>query len=316
MLAEMLGGAALGPNPTLAEWLERWLAVIAPSVRASTLVFYRQRCRRLIGALGHWRLRDLRPSHVEEALLALPLAPWTVRGLRSVLRSALGLAVRDGIVSQNAAALARLPAATHRRQPPTTDEVRALIAALDGHRLRSLVVLLAATGLRVGEALGLRWADIDLDAGRLTVRHQLVRERTGEGDQPYILTPPKTSTARRVVLLAPVAVEALRARRRAAAEELFRPPHDLVFTNRKGGPLAPSSVGRILTDACARAKIRQITPHDLRRYAATIVAATGDLLAAQALLGHTSPKLTSERYAAPTEAALRRAAQAAEEALR
>jgi integrase len=239
---------------------------------------------------------------------------------RAVLRSALGLAVRDRLIPDNAAALARLRRPTQRRQPPTTDEVRALLAALADHRLRPLILTLAATGLRIGEALGLRWADVDLEAGRLTVRWQLVRA-PAEHAAPWVLSEPKTPAARRTIHLAPTVVSTLRAWRASQATELLalgrpRPAHDLVWTSRIGGPLSPSTVDWVLRAACRRAGIRPLSPHDLRRYAATIAASTGDLLAAQALLGHTTPRLTGERYAAATDAALARAAAAAEEVLR
>jgi integrase len=262
--------------------------------------------------LGRIRLADLRASHIEEALAGLPWSPHTIAGLRSVLRTALSLAVRDRLIPDNPAALARLRTTGARREPPTADDVRRLIRALEGHRLQPLIVLLATTGLRLGEALGLRWSDIEDD--RLHVRWQLVRA-PADADEPYALGAPKTPSSRRTVLLPPVAREALRQHRLRQAEELLalgigRPAHDLVFTSHRGGPLAPSTVYAVLEATGSR-----VRPHDLRRFAATVAAGTGDLLAAQALLGHASARLTSERYAATTEAALRRAADAAQEVL-
>lgn len=141
LLAEMREGVAVGPSPTLADWLGHWLAVVAPRLRSSTLHTYARHCATLSRLLGQVRLRDLRASQIEAALLALPVGPHTVRGLRAVLRNALGLAVRDRLVADNAAALARLPPGPPRRQPPTTAEVRALLAALEGHRLQPLALL-------------------------------------------------------------------------------------------------------------------------------------------------------------------------------
>lgn len=312
MVAATRAGYAIGPLPTLAEWLDRWLAVVRPTVRETTWRTYAWSAATLSRLLGSIRLRDLRPSHIEEALAPLPWSPHTVAKLRAALREALGLAVRDRLIPDNPAAAARLRRTAMRRQPPTVEQVRALIAALEGHRLQPLVILLASTGLRIGEALGLRWEDVEED--RLHVRWQLSRA-PADHDEPWILTPPKTASSKRTVLLAPVAREALRRHRARQAEELLaaglgRPAHDLVWTSGRGAPLSPATVYHVLEQTGS-----PLRPHDLRRFAATTAAATGDLLAAQALLGHASAQMTSARYAAATEAALRRAADAAQEVL-
>jgi integrase len=90
----------------------------------------------------------------------------------------------------------------------------------------------------------------------------------------------------------------------------------LVFTTAEGGPLHPNTIRWVLKDAIAKAGVPDFFPfHSLRRFAATVVAATGDMKAAQALLGHTSATLTADVYASITHASMQRAANAMEAAM-
>ena len=300
---------------TVGKWLAAWLGRQG-SLRPSTRAIYDRTIRLVLPHLGQVPLRRLQPGDVERMLTDMSerYAWTTVSGVRAVLSTAMKDAIRAGHRTTNPAALARAPRGTRTQLPaPDASTVLAALAALEGHRLRPLYVLLAATGLRIGEALGLRWED--LDGERLTVRHQLTRDG-GE----YVLAEPKSVRSRRTVLLPQVAVLALRANRAKQAEErLAAGPRwreaDLLFANPVGQPVAETTAQWVLAEACKRAGVRHMSPHDLRRFAATIVAATGDMKAAQTLLGHTSATLTADVYASPTEPALRRAAEALQEAM-
>ena len=194
--------------------------------------------------------------------------------------------------------------------------MRALLSALEGHRLHDMIFVMAATGLRVGEAMGLRWQDTTADT--LTVRYQLARH-----DGEPVLAEPKSPRSRRTILLPPVAADALRrqsahqaAERLAAGRKVGQGwMSDLVFTTAAGEPLAESTVQYVMGEACKAAKVPHVSPHGLRRYAGTIAASTGDMKAAQGLLGHTSAAMTGDFYASATEASRKRAADAAQEAL-
>jgi integrase len=125
------------------------------------------------------------------------LAPSTVRTVYTVLRAALDVAVRDGLLRRNPAAVVRRPTVDRRGAAYlTVDEAQHLLEAIRGDRLDPLFRLMLATGLRRGEALGLHWADVNLDAGRLRVRWTLTR--TSKGLQ---LGEPKTDKSRRTVPL-------------------------------------------------------------------------------------------------------------------
>ena len=223
--------------------------------------------------------------------------------------------MKDGHVERNVASLARPPRLSREQLPaPTTADVRALLGALAGHRLRDMVLVMAATGLRVSEAMGLRWEDVPADV--LTVRYQLAWQ-----DGEPVLAEPKSARSRRTILLPPVAIAALRAQKaRQAVERLATGPKwqdatGLVFLTREGRPLSESTLQWVLSQACKSAGIRHVSPHGLRRWCATAIVATGDVKAAQAVLGHVSAALTTDTYASPTDAGLRRAADAVGEAL-
>ena len=116
-------------------------------------------------------------------------------------------------------------------------QARVLLRAAHGQRLEALYVLALTTGMRLGELLGLRWRDVDLEAGKLQVRHTLVR--TPNGVQ---LSEPKSGRARRRIALTRNAVRALRQHRSLQATERLRigqvwEDHDLVFANTIGKPL-------------------------------------------------------------------------------
>lgn len=318
MLVEMVTRHRTGlPLPpaslTVGTYLAGWLDRVRSNIRATTYRHYALAVRQITADMGTVPLLSLSPSRVE-AMLAR-MSGHAARNARDVLSRSLNDAVIDGLIARNAAKLARPPRVPRRQLPaPTPAEVRALLGALDGHRLRDMVLVMAATGLRVSEAMGLRWEDVG-DA--IAVRHQLARV-----DGEPLLVPPKSARSARTIPLAPAAAAALDRQRARQARERLAARHvgagwdtGLVFTTDDGRPLSESTVQWVMARACERAGIRHIRPHDLRRFAATVVAATGDMKAAQAVLGHTAASLTADVYASTTEASRSRAVAALEEAI-
>ena len=171
------------------------------------------------------------------------LSPTTVRYALTVLRIALGRAVKSGKVVRNVAALVDAPAkAEHNIRPLSVEQVATLLDAVQDDRLAALYVSAIGLGLRQGELLALRWRDVDLDAGTVKVRHTLTLE-TRE------LAEPKTELARRTLRMPASVLEALRDHRRAqVAERLAAGSRwvdlDFVFTTRAGRPLMARNVLR------------------------------------------------------------------------
>src|SRR5262249_44924166 len=161
---------------TVGDWLTHWLAVAVkpPARRLNTYLGYEARVRLdLIPALGHHRLAQLQPAHVEQWLRdarAGHLGPRTIQYAHAVLRTAREHALRQGLVYRNVAKLVEgIRAPRAEVQPLEPETVNAVLAAAAGDPLEAFYVLAITTGLRRGELLGLQWADVDLDAGELRV---------------------------------------------------------------------------------------------------------------------------------------------------
>ena len=121
------------------------------------------------------------------------LAPKTVRNIHIALRRSLADATRLGLVSRNVAALVKPPAPVrHDLVTWTADEVRTFLAGVEGDRMAPAYRLLASTGMRRGEALGLHWSNVDLDAARIVVNRSLTLV-----NEELVWASPKTARSRR-----------------------------------------------------------------------------------------------------------------------
>jgi integrase len=299
-LAETVGDATRGMAVStstikLGEYLDEWFATAKPSLRPTTAHGYQQAITRLTARLGPYRLQALTPMQVQRCYTELlesgsrsggPLAPATVHKAHEVLRRALGDAERMGLVARNVAAAVRPPAITRGEMTTwSSEDVRDFLAAIEGHRLEIAFRLLAATGLRRGEVLGLRWSDVDFDLGRIEVANTL----TAVGEE-IVTGPPKTALSRRNVYLDKRTLAALRDHRRhqrewcVAAGPAWDSDHDWVITDELGGFVRPNTLSyewRKLTDQLDLPPIRL---HDLRHTHATL-----------ALKAGVHPKVVSER---------------------
>lgn len=253
-------------------------------------------------ALGKRQLLELSVPDVQRMIDRLAeqrLSGAYIGHVRATLRACLAHAMRQELVFRNVAALASPPRVRREEQRAlSNEEIGGLLAALDGERLRPLIVMGVVLGLRRGELMALRWADCDLDRARLTVR------RTGKriGGR-YVEGQPKSERSRRIVALPVAVVTLLRAQRAVVAEEQLRlgPAwHDegYVFPGQDGGPVGASTIRKALDRALARAGLPYIRIHDLRHSAATaLLVAGGTLHDVQNMLGHTSYALTANLYA-------------------
>jgi len=296
-------------SQTVGQYLTNWIeGSIRPSVRARTHESYALNVRRLVPHLGHYRLGALTPVAIENtygALLQSGLSRRSVEQAHAVLHRALNQAVKWGLLGRNPADAVNVPR-PERREMRTLDEkqVQRLFEATAGHRLRGLWVLLVTTGLRLGEALGLCWDDIDQTAGRLVVRRSLQRQR----EAGLVFVEPKSAKSRRTVHLAESTVAVLREQRRQQlGERLSAGPawqdQGLVFCREDGRPLEPSSVTEHLHRALKAADLPQVRVHDLRHTAATLLLARGvHPKVVQELLGHSTISLTLDIYSHVTPA--------------
>jgi integrase len=164
-------------------------------------------------------------------------------------------------------------------------------------RLYPLWVVLGTAGLRIGEALGLSWVDVDLVAGNARIRRALQRRR-GAG---FIFLETNTASSRRTVLLTKLAVEALREQRaRQNGARRCQPDWEdsgLVFTSLSGGPMEAAVARRALARATLGAGLPNIRVHDLRHTTATVLLVAGvHPKVVQDLFGHHTITTTMDIY--------------------
>jgi integrase len=175
-------------------------------------------------------LARLTREDVVRMLAGLTVAPGTRRHIYNVLRIALNEAVRSEVVRQNVALRVTPPEATHPPfQPWDAAEINAFLDTLEGNAHGPLFTLAIATGLPQGELLGLRWSDLDLEAGTLTVARQWTRARE--------MAEPKSAAGVRTLGINELARGALRAQR---ARQTVQRLDGLIFTTDAGEPLQSS----------------------------------------------------------------------------
>jgi integrase len=308
---------------TLAAWLDDWTTKALPASdrKQATVDLYATIARKhLVPVLGSRPLDRIRPSDVEALIVAkreAGLAPSTVRTIYTVLRGALDVAVRDGLLRRNPATAVKRPTVDRRDAAYlTVEDAQLLLEEMRGDRLEPLFRLMLATGLRRGEALALHWRDVDLDAGMLRVRWTLTR--TSRGLQ---LGEPKTDKSRRAVPLPRSAVETLKGHRarqedeRRTASDTWR-EHGLVFTTEIGTPLEPRNVLRRFEQLAERAGLNGVHLHTLRHSAASFLLAAGThTKVVQEHLGHSSYAITADVYSHVTPTQAREVADRLDEAI-
>jgi integrase len=312
------GAAGKAVGAFLGDWLERSRL----RVRPSTWDRYADVVRvHIVPELGKVRLERLTSDQVQRLCLGVHergRAPRTVAMVRAVLRTALNDAMRRRLVAHNAAEYVDLPRVVSQPVPAMTPTgAEAVLVAVSGHRISSLVEVALATGLRQGELLGLQWPDVDFDGNRLSVRWAL---QLVNGSP--ILVEPKTRQSRRTLPLTPGAVAALRAQRQRQREDRLRAGarwrggEDFVFTTVTGGPVGGVELTRAFKRVLVAAGLPPMRWHDLRHGTASLLIAQGvELRVVMEVLGHSTISLTANTYAHVSEAMLGTARDALDRAL-
>jgi integrase len=283
----------------LADWLENWAK---PSVRPKTFVSYSDTVRlHIVPAIGRIPLSKLTPQQVQAMLnecLRSGLSPRTVAYVRSVLGIALARALKLGLVARNIVELVDRPRIVrHEIRPLDVEQARALLTAAQRHRLSGLFSVALALGLRKGEALGLRWQDVDFDAGTLVISGAL--QRIGG---KLVRTETKNNSSRRMLRLPDSTVSALREHRVRQMEERLLAGQKwqdsgFVFTTRLGSPLDPRNVLRQFASVLRAAGMAHMRFHDLRHSCATLLLAQGvPARVVQDILGHSAIRVTMDTY--------------------
>lgn len=321
-------GTLLNPSTvTVAELLDEWLLSKADTVSGNSLQDYEIAARRHIKpAIGGMKLQDLTPSQVRQQYAAWKDAGMSARMVHRchiVLGQALAFAVHEELVFRNVAADVKKPSIQKTEMKVwNPDETRRFLHAAM-HRpvltrisakpdatskpvqtrpddLLPLWYLLTLEGLRRGEALGLRWKDVNWDRGTIHVVQTVIADKSNKGTA-IVQSRTKTKTGSRTVRLTPDTLDVLKTHRKEQTARRLASPewvdNDLIVCTSKGTPVSPANVSRSFERLVALAGVPRIRVHDLRHTSATLLLRAGT--AAKVVserLGHASIGITLDTY--------------------
>ena len=277
---------------TVGEHLTAWLeSKRPPNVRPATWISYEAQVNLHLAPLHRIALAKLTPNDVRNLvrrLLDEGLSPRSAGYALVILRMALRQAVADRLLGRNVATYVDLPRREQVEiQPLSPLQARQLVAAAREDPRGALWTVLLGTGLRLGEALGLRWADVDLEEGKISVRGSLRPQplKLRGADPRLALVETKTAASRRTIAGPAFVLAALR-QHQVRSAEVPANVMNLVFTTPRGTPIDPRNANR-----------PHIRVHDLRHTAASLLLAQGFTLEdVKRYLGHSSIVQTSNTY--------------------
>lgn len=310
-LHEYKTGTFIKPNKiTVGQWLDRWLEVYAkPKVRLSTWESYETTVRcHIKPTIGNLPLKDLRPEHLQQ-LYNEKLKSGRVDGkgglsaksvgyIHAVMNQALKQAVKEQLVYRNVCEAVNKPKQKrHEIKPLTIEQMNQFLSVAREDKLFPAFLLEWGTGLRRGELLGLKWRDIDLKKGVITVRRSLIRTRQG-----LIFSEPKTEKSRRTIPIPKEVVAELKAHKARQAQERLLlgqayQDNDLVFCSAEGRPLDPRSFTRKFERLLEKAGLPRVSFHDMRHSHATMLLLLDEHpKVVQERLGHSTIAMTLDTY--------------------
>jgi integrase len=304
LAATITGQYVDASRETVAQFVERWLRDWADAnVSNKTYTTYEQLLRRHVCAhVGSVPIQKLTAAHLQNIYAAMAkdkLSERTRLHAHRTVSRMLGHAVQWGVVVRNVATMVDAPRVPqHEIEVLTPAEVQTVLERLRGSPLYLIASVLLATGLRRGEALALRWQDLDLEKGALRVERTL--EETTRGG--IVVKPPKTKRSKRTVTLPASTVALLREHRRAQQEHWFalgrgRLPDDQpVFADWDGSLRRPLRLTQTWRKAMAAAGLK-VSLHSLRHtHASALIAEGVDVLTVSRRLGHATPVLALTTY--------------------
>ena len=251
--------------------------------------------------VGQMPLGEIRALHLTRFFSGLSgdhMSDSTKRNIYTVARALFEDAVNDGLIARNPMLTVKRPRAKKSEAKYlTAAQVSQVLGQLKDSRHLGAIALIAVTGMRRGEALGLEWDNIDFDKRLMRVRATLNRV-----NGKLLRTEPKTQNSRRNIALTEQAIEILRAQKLQQAQEKLKAGSkwtrtDYVFTTETGGPVDGRNLLRSFQEACKRAEIKGMGIHGLRHFAATsLMDGKVPMLVVSRILGHSSVAITADIY--------------------
>ena len=295
-------------HQTLGDYLSTWFGVHQSGLKATTRSDYQRIIEKHIcPAIGELTLSTLRRSVFDQfyaRLIEQGMGRTYVIYIHRVLRKALEDAVDDRLLAYNPAEKAKLPRVErrkHRRSPLTLEETRRLVETAMQTPIGSLVYTAVKTGMRQGELFALQWDDVDWQQRQIHVRRNV--QRVKENGRPtLVFSSPKSESGNRLISVGEGTMQTLQRQmevvsmQRAAAGDRWQ-EFQLVFPSTVGTPRNPSNFLKAYRAVLKAANVPQITFHDLRHMAASIMLNNGvPALVVSYILGHAQPSTTINMY--------------------
>ena len=291
----------------LGAYLDKWVSTIQNSLRSTTVRRYEESCRLHIkptlGTVKLSKLNALQLQDLYDQKLGEGLSPRTVQIIHATLYKSLKQAVKYQLIPVNVAAAAQPPKSPRKEvRPMTAKQVKILLSAASGDRLEALYVLAVTAGIRQGELLGLRWADIDFVKGTVKIRRTIYQRE---------IHAPKTHKSRRTIRLSKLALTTLWDHKEKSNGS------DWVFANRVGKPIRCNHlIARHWQPLLKKADIPYTNFHNTRHTAASLMLHGGvSPKVISSVLGHSSVAFTLDTYAHLMDDADSTAAAAMDDAL-
>lgn len=288
----------------VSEYLESWLRdVVAIRNRVRTVESYavivHNHINPVLGSIRLSKLAAVDVQRLEAGLLSSGLTPNTVRHVHVCLSKALKDAVRSGVLHQNVCLAVQAPSpGRYEVDVPDTQEIGRILTLAESTPYGPVFRLMAYTGIRRGEAVALKWENIDLERGVVSIVATAQRHK-GKG---IVLQPPKSAAGRRGIAIDNGTVDILRAHRghqmlyQMALGVAFK-DHGLVFPGPMGGLLDPSVLTRNFKKVARKVGHPGVRLHDLRHgHAAGLMKSGVYPKTIQERLGHSTPAFTLQVY--------------------
>lgn len=285
------------------EYFTKFLDLKRPQLRPGTVKTYKWLINyHIIPKLGQIPLAKLTPHHLitmyEKLRVECNLSPQTINHVHKVLHDGLATAVRHEVLQRNVAALVQPPKIPKTKMNVWNEEQ--LVRFLDyakPYRYYMIILLAATCGLRRGEAIALRWGDVDFSKGTITVKQSYTR-----GEKGYIFQEPKTKAGIRTIALPQMTIDALKRQRAIQAQDKLASgagynDHGLISQTKKGLPINPYYFEARWLDMVRKSGLPKIRFHDLRHtHASLLLKQNVHPKVVSERMGHSSVGITLDRY--------------------